>query len=112
MAAKKKLTNKDKGVEIIAVSIDGEAGGAYQGLAGTFAGLADSCLRKKMLPGFYQKGLLGAAELKDGRLHVRLAGRRSAEKLAEILDIALLNMVAFPCTGGKAEYFIEVRSKK
>jgi hypothetical protein len=112
VAKKKNLTDKEKGVEIIALSIDDKDCGAYRGLAGTFAGFADSCLRKKMLPGFYQKGLLGAAEMKDGRLQVRISGRRSAEKIAEVMDVALLNMVAFPCTGGKAEYFIEVRSKK
>jgi len=112
VAAKKKSTSKDSGVEIIAVNIDGEAGGAYQGLAGTFAGFADACLRKKMLPGFYQKGLLQAAELKDKHLQVVVSGRRSAAKLAEIMDVALLNLVAFPCPGGKAEYFIEVRAKK
>jgi hypothetical protein len=112
VAKKKILTNKEKGVEVIAVSIDDKDCGAYQGLAGTFAGFADSCLRKKMLPGFYQKGLLGAAEMMDGRLQVRISGRRSLDKITEIVNVSLLNMVAFPCTGGKAEYFIEVKSKK
>lgn len=112
MAAKKTSTKKDRGVEVIAVSIDGKDGGAYEGLAGTFAGFADSCLRKEALPGFYQKGLIKEAALQDKRLYLRLPGRRSAEKLAEIIDVALANLVAFPCSGGKAEYFIEVRSKK
>ncbi len=104
------LTANERGVEIIAVSIDGKAWGTYEGLAGTFAGFADSCLRHKTLPGFYRTDLTVEAELKGRRLHLVLPGKRTSAELMEILDTALLNIVAFPCKEGEAECFIEVKS--
>lgn len=104
--------SNDRGVEIIAVSIDGKACGNYEGLAGTFAGFADSCLRMKTLPGFYRTGLTVEGELKGRRLQLALPGKRRPAELMEILDTALLNIVAFPSTQGEAECFIEVKSEK
>ena len=105
------LSNKEKGVEIMAVSIDGKAWRTYEGLAGTFAGFADSCLRMKALPGFYRTGLIVEGELKGRSLQIVLPGKRTPAELMEIIDIALLNIVAFPCTEGEAECFIEVKSE-
>jgi hypothetical protein len=102
----------EAGLEVIAVKIGGKVCGTYQGLAGTFAGFADGCLRKKALPGFHQKDLLVEAERKDKSLGLLLPGKLTPTELMEILDIALLNMVAFPDTEGEAEYFIEVKSEK
>ena len=106
------LTANERGVEIIAVNIDGNAWRTYEGLAGTFAGFADSCLRMKTLPGFYRTDLTVEAKLKGRRLHLVLPGKRKPAELMEILETALLNIVAFPCTEGKAGCFIEVKSEK
>jgi hypothetical protein len=38
------------GLEMIAVAIDGRVCTTYAGLAGTFAGFADCCIRRKTLP--------------------------------------------------------------
>jgi len=106
------LTANERGVEIIAVNIDGNVWRTYEGLAGTFAGFADSCLRMKALPGFYRAGLIVEGELKGRSLQLVLPGKRTLAELMEILDTALLNIVAFPCTEGDADCFIEVKSKK
>jgi hypothetical protein len=100
------------GLEIIAVKIDGEVCRTYEGLPGTFAGFAYCCLDKKVLPGFYEKGLVRDAELRDGKLFLTLSGNHSQEELIETLDISLLNMIAFPHTGSKAKFFIEAKSNK
>ncbi|MDQ1277622.1 MAG: hypothetical protein QG555_662 [Thermodesulfobacteriota bacterium] len=104
--------SNERGVEILAVSIDGKVGRNYEGLAGTFAGFADSCLRMKTLPGYYRTDLSVEGELKGRRLQLALTGKRTPLELMEILDTALLNLVAFPSTGGEAECFIEVKSEK
>lgn len=106
------LTANERGVEIIAVSIKGKSWRTYEGLAGTFAGFADSCLRMKTLPGFYRTDLTVEGELKERRLQLLLPGKRKPAELMEIMDTALLNIVAFPCTEGEAECFIEVKSEK
>jgi hypothetical protein len=106
------LKSNERGVEIMAVSIDGKACGNYEGLAGTFAGFADSCLRMKTLPGYYRTGLTVEAELKGRSLRLVLPEKRTPAELIEIIDISLLNMVAFPCSEGEAECFIEVKSGK
>jgi hypothetical protein len=106
------LSNNEKGVEIIAVSINGNAWGTYEGLAGTFACFADSCLRMKTLPGFYRTDLTVAGELEERRLSLALPGKLTPAELMEIMNTALLNIVAFPCAEGEAEYFIEVKSEK
>ncbi|MCX5829035.1 MAG: hypothetical protein NTV58_13690 [Deltaproteobacteria bacterium] len=104
------LKSNERGVEIIAVSIDGKACGTYEGLAGTFVGFADSCIRMKALPGFYRVGLTVEGELKGRSLRLVLPEKRTQAELIEIIDISLLNIVAFPCTEGEAECFIEVKS--
>jgi hypothetical protein len=104
--------SNERGVEIIDIRIDGKVWRKYEGLAGTFACFADSCLRMKTLPGFYRTDLTVAGELKGRRLLLMLPGKRTPAALREILDAALLNIVAFPCTAGKAECFIEVRSEQ
>lgn len=104
--------SNERGVEIIDVSIDGRVWRTYEGLAGTFACFADSCLRMKTLPGFYRTDLAVAGELKGRRLRLVLPGKRTPAALKKILDAALLNIVAFPSTQGEAECFIEVRSEK
>jgi hypothetical protein len=102
----------ESGLEIIAVKIDGKVCRTYEGLPGTFAGFAYCCLDKKVLPGFYQKGLVENAESGDRKLILSLSGNHSQAELTEILDIALLNMVAFPHAGSEADYFIESESNK
>ncbi len=106
------LTSNERGVEIIAVSVDGRAWRNYEGLAGTFAGFADSCLRHKALPGYYRTGITVEAELKGRSIRLVLPGKRTPAELMEIMDIALLNIVAFPCTEEEAECFIEVKSEQ
>ena len=77
------LTANERGVEIMAISIEGKAWGTYEGLAGTFAGFADSCLRHKTLPGFYRTDLTVEAELKGRRLQLVLPGERTPAELVE-----------------------------
>jgi len=100
------------GVEIIAISMDGEICRVYQGLSGTFAGLAYCCVDKRMLPGFFEKDLVAEAELGNRTLSLSLSGNRSSADLLEILETALLNMVAFPHSGSEADFFIEAKSNK
>jgi len=99
-------------VEMIAVIMDGEICRVYQGLSGTFAGLSYCCVDKRMLPGFFEKDLVTEAALKDRKLSLSLSGNRSDTELLEILETALLNMVAFPHSGNEAEFFIEAKSNK
>ena len=106
------MTAGESGVEMIAVKIDGKVRGTYQGLSGTFAGFAYNCLEKKALPGFYEEGLIRSAELQDRTLVLSVAGNHSQKKLLEMMDIALMNMVAFPHPGSKAVFVIETNSKK
>ncbi|NPU83431.1 MAG: hypothetical protein HPY65_02995 [Syntrophaceae bacterium] len=103
---------KASGLETIAVEIGGDICGTYQGLAGTFAGFADCCIRRQELPGFQQKDLLVGAERKGRRLELLLSGRRPVEELIEMMEISLHNVMAFPGTGGEAECVVEVRSEK
>jgi hypothetical protein len=104
--------SNERGVEVIDVSIDGKAWRTYEGLAGTFACFADSCLRMKTLPGFYRTDLTIEGELKERRLSLALPGKHTPAELREIIDTALLNIVAFPSTQGEAECFIEVKAEK
>lgn len=100
------------GLEIIAVKIDNEVRGTYEGLGGTFASFVYCCLDKKAIPGFYEAGFITDAELKDGGLHLVLSGTYTHNELMEVMEIALLNIGALPKTGGKAERFIEVKLSK
>lgn len=102
----------ETGLEVIGVKIGGKAPATYKGLAGTFASFADSCLRKQVLPGFHEKGLIAEAAPKETGLFLRLSGKRSEKKLKEVMDIALINAGAYPDKGGKAGYFIDIESEK
>ena len=105
-------SENDPGLEIIAVRIENEVRGTYEGLGGTFASFVYCCLDKKVLPGFHEVGFIAEAELKDGGLLLTLSGKHNALKLIEVMDIALLNIGALPKAGGKAEWFIEVKLSK
>ncbi len=102
----------DTGSEGITVKIGGKVHGTYQGLGGTFATFVDCCLRKKALAGFHEKGLIADADLKGNTLTLVLAGKRAQAKLAEIMDIALQNIGAYPDKGVDAAFFIGVKSEK
>jgi len=98
-------------LEIITVRIGNKVRGTYEGLAGTFASFLYCCLDKKVMPGFHEAGLIAEAELKDGGLMLVLSGKRTDTELMEVMDIAMPNIGAFPGTGAKAKYVINVKSK-
>lgn len=102
----------ETGLEVITVEIGGKTFVNYKGLGGTFACFTDSCLRKRTLPGFHEKGLIAEVEWKEAVIVLCLSGKHSVTKLKEVMDIALLNTGAYPDSGGKAKYFIEVKSEK
>jgi hypothetical protein len=102
----------DPGLEIVAVKIGREVRGSYRGLEGTFASLVYSCLDKKAIPGFHEKGLIAEAELKEGGMLLVLSGKRTDSELMEIMDIALENIGAFPGVRAGAKYTIDVKSKE
>jgi hypothetical protein len=106
-------TNEDaSGMEIIELKIGKNGRGTYTGLDGTFANVVECCLRKKVLPGFHEKGLIADAKLKDKTLTLVLAGKRTGAKLTEMIDIAMLNIGAYPDAGGRTDFFIDVTSEK
>jgi hypothetical protein len=98
-------------MEMIEVK-SGSGRGTYTGLVGTFATIVECCLRKKVLPGFHKKGLIADAKLKDKTLTLTLSGKHTGARLTEMMEIALLNIGAYPDTGSGAEFFIEVQSEK
>ncbi len=98
-------------VEIIAFKIGQKIHGTYKGFGGTFASFVDCCLRKKVLAGVYEEGIIAEAELKDHGLSLCLSGKRTQAELTTIMDIALLNIGALPESGGKAKWLIEVTSR-
>jgi hypothetical protein len=102
----------DAGLETIVVKIGREIRGSYSGLGGTFASFAYSCLDKKAIPGFYEKGIIAEAELKEGGLLLVLSGKRTGTELMEVMDIALENIGAFPGLRAEAKYVIDVKSKE
>lgn len=106
------VRENDAGLEIIAVKIEDEVRGTYEGLGGTFASFVYCCLDKKAIPGFHEAGLIAEAELKDDGLLLVLSGKHTATELVEVMDIALLNIGALPKAGGKAACFIEVKLNK
>ena len=100
-------------MEAIEVQIGKNLRGTYIGLGGTFASMIECCLRKKALPGFHKEVLIAKAELKNGNLlRLVLTGKRRQDKLMEMMEIALPNIGAYPDSGGKAAFFIEVKSEK
>jgi len=102
----------DAGLEIIAVKIGREMRGSYISLGGTFASFAYSCLDKKAIPGFYEKGLIAEARLTEGGMLLVLSGKRTETELKEIMDIAFENIGAFPGADAGAKYMIDVKSKE
>ena len=102
----------DEGLEIIAVKIGREERRSSSGLAGTFASLAYSCLDKKAIPGFHEKGLIAEAKLKEGGMLLVLSGKKTETELMEIMDIAFENIGAFPGVQAGAKYIIDVKSKE
>ena len=110
--AKRKVVASKETMEIIAVRVDGEICRTYHGYLGTFAGFTYCCVDKKVLPGFVKKSLVKQATLNNRKLELVLSGKRTQEELTEILDAALLNMVAFPHEGSEAQFFIEAKSNK
>jgi hypothetical protein len=105
--------NEDtSGMEMIEVKSGKKGHGTYTGLVGTFATIVECCLRKKVLPGFHKKGLITDANLKDKTLTLALSGKRTGAKLTEMMEIAMLNIGAYPDTGSRADYFIDVQSEK
>lgn len=99
-----------EGSEIINIKISGKTVAIRWGFGGTFAFFADSCLRKRMLPGFHEPGLVADVLPEGTRLQLRLSGRRSEDELREIMDIALMNTGAYEVEDAEAQYFIEVES--
>jgi hypothetical protein len=100
------------GLDVICLSINGKALATYKGLGGTFAGFIDSCLRKRVLPGFHEQGLLAEALHQGTALVIRLSGKRSTKKLKEIMDVAFVNAGAYPDENNGAIFIIEVKSEK
>jgi hypothetical protein len=102
----------DAGLETIAVKTGREVRGSYSGLGGTFASFAYSCLDKKAIPGFYEKGLIAEAELTERGMLLVLSGKRTGSELMAIIDIAFENIGAFPGVESGAKYIIDVKSKE
>lgn len=102
----------DLGLETIAVKIGRNVRGNYQSLAGTFASFAYSCLEKKAIPGFYEKGLIAEAKLKEKSMLLVLSGKRTESELTEIMDIAFENIGAFSGADAGVKYIIDVKSKE
>ena len=111
-AKKEEASADETGLEVISVKIGSKAPTSYKGLGGTYASFTDSCLRKQTLPGFHEKGLLAEAEPKEAGIVLCLSGKRNATQIREVMDIAMLNTGAYPDSGGKAKYIIEVKSEK
>jgi len=109
---KMEASEGETGLEVISVKIGKETPVTYKGLGGTFACFTDSCLRKQTLPGFHEKGLIAEAEPKDVGIVLCLSGKRNAAQLREVMEIALLNTGAYPDSGGKPGFFIEIKSEK
>lgn len=106
------LKENDPEFEIIAVKIGNEVCQTYEGLGGTFASFVYCCLEKKLIPGFHEAGLIAEAKINNGCLLLVLYGKSTETELKRIMDIALLNIGAYPGAGEKVEYVIDVKSKK
>lgn len=68
----------------------------YSGFKGSFDTLADSCMRKKSLPGLYRSDLINQAEVNDSGLIISLKPGLTENEVVEIMDIALKNTGTFP----------------
>ena len=99
-------------MEMIEVKSGKRAAPPIRGSSGPLQPFVECCLRKKALPGFHKKGLIADAKLKDKTLTLTLSGKHTGAKLTEMMEIALLNIGAYPDTGSKADFLIEVQSEK
>ena len=99
-------------MEMIEVKSGKNGRGTYTGLVGTFATVVECCLRKKVLPGFHEKGLIADAKLKEKTLTLTLSGKHTRANLTEMMEIALLNIGAYPDTGSRVDFLIDVQSEK
>ena len=102
----------ESGMEIIEVKIGKSAGSTFSGLEGTFANIVECCMRKKVMPGFHEKGLIADAMLKDRNLTLTLSGKLTGAQLRKIMEIAMPNIGAYPDKGDNASFFIGVKSEK
>ncbi|HEX7504725.1 MAG TPA: hypothetical protein VF336_05615 [Syntrophales bacterium] len=99
-------------MEMIEVKSGKNGRGTYTGLVGTFATIVECCLRKKVLPGFHKEGLIADATLKDKTLTLTLSGKQTGARLTEMMEIALLNIGAYPDNGSGADFIIDVQSEQ
>jgi hypothetical protein len=95
-------------MEIIRVVICSDKSNYYSGFKGSFDTLADSCLRKKSLPGLYQKDLIRQAAVDDRGLVLSLKTGLTDDDIAEIMDVALKNTGTFPAQEKIAEFSVFV----
>lgn len=97
--------------EIIRVTISSEISVYYSGFKGSYATLADSCLRKNTLPGLYEKGIISHAVVNNQGLLLGLKAGLSENEIIEIMDIALKNTGTFPTVDDQAEFNVIVEGK-
>lgn len=95
-------------MEVIRVVINTDKSVYYSGFSGSFVTLADSCLRKKVLPGLYMEGLLIRAEVNDHELTLSLKTGLTENEVIEIMDVALKNTGTFPAWDDNAGYNVFV----
>ena len=100
---------EDIDLEVITVMVGGNPIQNYEGFGGTFASLADSCIRKKVLPGVFEEGIIANVELKNNNLLLSLSGEYVDDTIIDFMDIALKNTGAFPVQKGTASFLVEVK---
>jgi hypothetical protein len=98
-------------VEIIRVRIGSEISLYYSGFKGSYATFADSCIRKKALPGLYQPGLISHAEDKGIEMSLTLKAGLKEDDVIEFMDIALKNTGTFPSADKTEEFTIFVSNQ-
>ena len=104
-----KINIADIDLEVITVKVGSNPIQNYEGFGGTFAILADSCMRKKVLPGVFKEGIIANVELKKNNLLLSLSGEYVDDAIVDFMDIALKNSGAFPVPKGTAKFSVEVR---
>lgn len=104
-----KINIEDIDLEVITVKVGGNPIQNYEGFGGTFASLADSCIRKKVLPGVFKEGIIADVELKKNNLLLSLSGEYVDDIIIDFMDIALKNTGAFPVPEGTARFSVEVK---
>jgi len=93
-------------MEIIRVTINPDKSIYYSGFKGSFLTLADSCMRKKSLPGLYQGDLIRHAVINERGLVLSLKSDLAENDIIEIMDIALKNTGTFPVQENNAEFSV------